>query len=261
LKIVSGMVLVVLLAGCSAEPTHGVLRVCLGQSDPPRAQASPFGGLDVDVAQLLASGLNRELQPVWLAAPNPTEIESTDIDYGPLLTGRCDVQMSIPGVDALGAFAPRLMLSQPYYGAGFELVPAAARIDFDAPGDDRVAVRGNTVAHVLIDRLGFAWTMRGDSADIVAAVSNGEAAAGLVWGPDLAAVATSRNLDYEPPAALRWNHHAATRTADAALRDSIDAVLAQADVRDEILDSMRRHGVPPRRPFATVHGLEMLSGQ
>ncbi|MCZ6708949.1 MAG: hypothetical protein O7B25_01145 [Gammaproteobacteria bacterium] len=261
MKIVAGIALVVLLAGCSAEPTHGVLRVCLGQSDPPRAQASPFGGLDVDVARLLASGLNREMQPVWLAVPNPTEIESTDIDYGPLLTGRCDVQMSIPGVGALGAFAQRLALSQPYYGAGFELVPAAARIDFDAPGDDRVAVRGNTVAHVLIDRLGFEWTMRDDSTDIVAAISNGEASVGLVWGPDLAAAAISRNLDYEPPVALRWNHHAATRVADVALRDAIDAVLAQADVRDEVQDSMRRHGVPPRRPFATVYRMGMLSRQ
>jgi ABC-type amino acid transport substrate-binding protein len=262
LKIVLGIALVLVLTGCSAEePTQGVLRVCLGQSDPPRAQESPFEGLDVDVARFLADGLNRELQPVWLATPNPTEIESTDIDYGPLLTGRCDVQMSIPGVDALGAFAPRLVLTQPYYGAGFELVPAAANIEFDAPGDHRIAVRGNTVAHVVIDRFGFDWTMRDDSVDIVAAVASGEAEAGLVWGPDLAAVEMSRNLEYEPPAVLRWNHHVATRAADTALRDAINAVLVRAVVRDEILNSMFRHGVPARRPFATVHSSEMLRRQ
>jgi hypothetical protein len=71
----------------------------------------------------------------------------------------------------------------------------------------------------------------------------------------------SRNLEYEPPAVLRWNHHVATRAADTALRDAINAVLVRAVVRDEILNSMFRHGVPARRPFATVHSSEMLRRQ
>lgn len=258
---VSRIALIVLLTGCSAEPTLGVLRVCLGEADPPRSEASPLRGFDVDVAQLLAQGLNRELQPVWLAARNPTEIESTDINYGALLMGRCDVQLSIPGVEALGVFAQHLVLTQPYYGAGFELVPAGASIDFAAPGTGRIAVRANTVAHVFIDHLGFQWTMRDDSVDIVSALTSGEADAGLVWGPDLGAVSVSRALAFEPPAVLRWNHHAVTRTGNVALREAIDAVLARADVRDAVQASMRRHGIPPHRPFASVHQLDMLSGQ
>jgi ABC-type amino acid transport substrate-binding protein len=155
--------LVVLLCGCSAEPTVGVLRVCLGEDDLPRSAASPARGFDVDVARLLARGLHRELQPVWLPAPNPTEIESTDIDYGGLLAGRCNLQLSIPGQDALVGFAERLALTQPYYGAGFELVPGNAHIDLDSPGPQSIAVRANTVAHLLLNRRGFNWTMRGDS--------------------------------------------------------------------------------------------------
>jgi ABC-type amino acid transport substrate-binding protein len=261
LKVVSRIALVVLLAGCSTEPTVGVLRVCLGASDPPRSEASPFRGLDVDVALLLARGLKRELQPVWLAAPNPTEMESTDIDYGPLLTGRCDVQLSIPGVDALGALAQQLALSEPYYGAGFELVPATANLDLDSPGDSRIAVRANTVAHVFVDWLGFAWTMRRDSADIVNALNSGEADAGLLWGPELATAQVSRNVEFEAPAVLRWNHHGVVRAADVALREAIDVVLARSDVRADIEASMRRHGIPPRPPFPLVHQLEMLEEQ
>jgi ABC-type amino acid transport substrate-binding protein len=236
-----------------------VLRVCLGESDPPRSEAQPLQGFDVDVARLLARGLNRELQPVWLATPNPTEIESTDIDYGPLLAGRCDVQLSIPGADAFGDLDQRLALTQPYYGAAFELVPASASMDLDSPGEARIAVRGNTVAHVFIDKLGFDWTMRRDSADIAQALSRGEADAGLVWGPELAAMQLSHNPEFEAPAVLRWNHHAATRVADVALREAIDGVLANEGVSEEIQASMRRHGIPPRSPFASVHQLEMLT--
>jgi ABC-type amino acid transport substrate-binding protein len=239
----------------------GSLRVCLGESDAPRSEASPARGFDVDVAQLLADGLNRDLQPVWLPAPNPTEIESTDIDYGRLLAGRCDVQLSIPGLAALGSLGQRLALTQPYYGAGFELAPAEASMNLDVPGDARIAVRGNTVAHILVDRLGFQWTMRRDGADIAAAVNSGEADAALIWGPELASVGLSYNADFQAPAVLRWNHHGVTRTADVALRDAINSVLARADIRDDIATSMRAHGVPAHAPFASVHQLEMLKEQ
>jgi len=254
------LALVVLLTGCSAEPTVGELRVCLGANDPPRSQASPLQGLDVDVAQLLARGLQRELQPVWLAGETRGETESSDLDFASLLRGRCDLQLSIPGAEALGQFAPHLALTRPYYGAGFELVPDAASLDLDSPGNERVAVRGNTVAHLYLDRLGFRWTMRRDSADIAAAIGSGEADAGLVWGPDLAGVGMTYNPAFEPPAALRWNHHGVTRKADVDLRDALDAVLARPDVADDIEASMRRHGLPPRRPFESVHQLEMLTG-
>ena len=141
----------------------------------------------------------------------------------------------------------------------FELVPATATIDLNFPGNDRIAVRSNTVAHVLIDQLGFPWTMHHDSADIVNALKRGEAEAGLIWGPEIAMTQTSYNLQFEAPSALRWNHHAVTRAADVALREAIDGILASVDVQEEIEDSMRRHGIPPRRPFVTVHRLEMIA--
>jgi ABC-type amino acid transport substrate-binding protein len=236
----------------------GVLRVCLGEADLPRSQAAPVQGFDLEVAQLVADGLNRELQPVWLAKPNPTEIESTDIDYGPLLTGRCDLQLSIPGLGALGGYAQHLALTEPYYGAGFELVPGNVDIDLEAPDERRIAVQNNTVAHVYIDKLGFDWTMRGDSDKIVAAIDSGEAGAGLVWGPELALLEIDYNPRFQAPAALRWNHHGATRSADLDLREAIDAVLARGDVRDGIHSLLRQHGIPPHRPFTSTHQAGML---
>ena len=86
------------------------------------AQRWRVGGFDVDTAALLANGLDRELLIVWLPKPNPSEIESTDLDFGPLLSGQCDVQLSIPGPAAVAGRA--IALSEPYYGAGFELIPA-----------------------------------------------------------------------------------------------------------------------------------------
>jgi len=193
-------------------------------------------------------------QPVWLAEPNPTEIESSDVDYGWLLDGRCDVQLSIPGQAALGAFAERLVLSEPYYGAAFELVPESATLDLTAPEGHRIAVRGNTVAHVYIDRLGFDWTMRRDGRDIASAIDDGDATAGLIWGPELGALGLPYSRAEEPPVALRWNHHAAVRAADGPLRDAIDAVFATAGFHDDAWAWMRSAGIPPHRPFPSVHG-------
>lgn len=251
-------VFALLAGGCTAQSRVGVLRVCLGDSDLPRAQRKPLAGFDVDVARLLAEGLNREFEPVWLTRANPTEIESSDIDFRALLQGQCDLQLSIPGAAAIKGLAERLALTQPYYGAAFELVPATANIDLANGRGGRIAVRANTVAHSLIDQLGFAWTMRRDSLGITAAIAEGEADAGLIWGPDLAALNISHNADFETPVALRWNHHAVTRSADIALIAAIDVVLLQSGTRRAIEASMRRHGIPPHQPFASVHrGIEL----
>jgi hypothetical protein len=103
--------------------------------------------------------------------------------------------------------------------------------------------------------------MRRDSAGIAAALDSGEADAGLVWGPELAGTQLSYDANFQAPAALRWNLHGALRTANAELREAIDVVLAHSDARAEIDASLRRHGIPVRRPFASVHQLDMLTEQ
>ncbi len=242
-----------ILFGCDAGDTTGVMRACLGADDMPRSQADDRAGFDLDVAALLADELNLELEIVWLTPTTPTQIESTDIDFRAVYSGRCDVQLSIPGPDAIAAFAPMLVLSEPYYGTAFELIPESAPTRWAELETLKLAVRANTVAHLVIDARGIEWTMRGDNESVVAAVRQGDAAAALIWGPDLALLDQGRNLTFEPPPALRWNQHIVTRTQAAALRMAIDDLLRDRSVQSKIRRLQRKHGIPDRSPFESTH--------
>jgi ABC-type amino acid transport substrate-binding protein len=210
------------------------------------------GGFDFDVAELLAGELGTNLRIVWQPLPVMTEIESTDIDYGPILAGQCDLMLSIPGRDAIVGLETLLTLSEPYYGTGFELIPENAQL----LDESKVAVRANTVAHVVVDARGHDWTMQPDSAAIVAAVNGGQADVGLVWGPDLALLDQAHNDEFEPPRILRWNQHAIVRTGEDALLHDINAALERRG--DDVLDLLAKHAMPVHAPYAETHQQEAL---
>ena len=234
------------------------LAVCLPENDPPRSvrQAEDVSagarGLDVEVARLAAARLQTPLRLVWLPEPRQTDIESSDLDFRPLLRGECDVQLSVPGEAAIARYRSGLELTAPYYGAAYELLPADAALRWNAPYAGTVAVRANTVAHLAVDAVGLRWTMQRSAADILAALARGDATAALIWGPDLAAVDAARSTAFEPPPALRWNLHAATRR-DHPLRSALDRLFADAATQGAVLALLEQYGLPPRPPFATAH--------
>ncbi|MFV2091215.1 MAG: hypothetical protein ACC642_11190 [Pseudomonadales bacterium] len=233
-----------LFACTEAPPPAGVLRACLYDLDPPRSTA-PGSGFDVDVARLVASRINHRLEIVWLKRPPRTEIESTDVDYRALLSGGCDLQLSVPG-GAIADFEASLSLTDPYYGTGYELIPA----DADLASATLVAVRANSVAHVVVDDMGLNWTMQPNARAIVDAVASGDADAGLIWGPELAllmsaGVAVERNPQFQPSAALRWNQHMAVRRSDHSLLVGINAALSELET--EIAELLIEHRLPPHR--------------
>ena len=242
-----------LAAGAAvAAEEAGQLSVCFAENDPPRSQRAGARGFDLDVARLLARHLRRDLRIVWVAERYQTDIESSDVDYRPILTGQCDVQLSVPGADAIARFRGRLALSEPYYGAAFELLPAGSAFRWQEPYEGTVAVRANSVAHVAIDALGVRWTMQAETEGILAALRTGAATSALVWGPDLADVDLGRNEGFEPPAVLRWNLHAIARRDDPALA-ALDGAFADQAVQEGLLALMRRYRIPAHAPFETVH--------
>lgn len=228
------------------------LSVCFAENDPPRSLRSGAQGFDLDVARLLARHLQRRLRIVWVAERYQTDIESSDVDYRPILTGQCDVQLSVPGADAIARFRGRLVLSEPYYGAAFELLPAGSAFRWEEPYAGTMAVRANSVAHVVIDALGVRWTMQSETAGILAALHTGAATSALVWGPDLAAGDAGRNDDFEPPTVLRWNLHAIARRDDPVLA-ALNRAFADQAVQAELLALMQRHRIPAHAPFAYTH--------
>ena len=253
-----------LLAGCGesiADPAIAVardagLRVCLPENDPPRSQRGA-GGFDLDVAGHLAERLDRRLVIVWLPEEAQTDIESTDADYRPLLTGQCEMHLSVPGAEAVKRYRGWLVLSEPYYGAGFEVIPAESPFRFDAPFKGTVAVRANTVAHLALNAASVRWSQQTSSAAIVRAVAEDEVAAGLVWGPDLALLDSDHNPDFEAPAVLRWNLHAALRK-DNPLIEAVNRLFATDEVQAYVRTQLIKHRIPVHPPFDRVHTPEDL---
>ena len=240
------------IAAATAAQEVQQLSVCFAENDPPRSLRAGAQGFDVDVARLLARHLQRNLRIVWVAERYQTDIESTDVDYRPILTGQCDAQLSVPGADAVARFRGRLVLSEPYYGAAFELLPASSAFRWKEPYAGVVAVRANSVAHVAIDALGARWTMQAETAGILAALRTGAATSALVWGPDLATLDIGRNDGFEPPPVLRWNLHATTRRDDPLLA-ALNRAFADEAVQAALLALMRQHRFPAHAPFETTH--------
>ena len=232
------------------------LRVCFPENDPPRSVRSG-PGFDVDVALAVAGRLGRRLVIVWIPEREQTDIESTDIDYMPLLTRQCDMQLSIPGADAIARFRRWLVLSEPYYGAGFELIPPESDFRFGQPFVDTVAVRANTVAHLALDGAGVPWSMQASNEGIVEAVASGRAAAGLVWGPYLALIDIDHSPGFQAPPVLRWNLHAAVLRGNPLL-DDLDRAFATPAFQSRVRGLLAKHRIPVRGPFATAHSADDL---
>ncbi len=247
------------LAGCGAgvadpgETTADVadLKVCLPENDPPRSKRGS-GGFDADIAGYLAQSLGRRLVMVWLPEETQTDIESTDADYRPLLTGQCDLHLSVPGPEAVKRYRGWLVLSDPYYGAGFEVIPADSPFRFDAAFAGTVAVRANTVAHLALNSASIGWSQQASSAGIARAVAEGSAAAGLVWGPDLALLDSDHSPDFDAPPVLRWNLHAAFRK-DNPLIAEVNRLFATVEFQTHVRTHLARHRIPVRGPFENVH--------
>ena len=233
----------------TVAPT-ALLRACLPENDPPRSQRG-VGGLDVGVAADLAAGLGRRLMIVWLPEEEQTDIESTDIDFRPLFGGQCDLQLSVP-TGAVARFRRWLALSEPYYGAGFELIPHDSAFHFDSIFPGTVAVRANTVAHLALNAAGVDWSQQSSNAGIVQAVTEGSAAAGLVWGPQLAILGVDHNEGFEVPPVLRWNLHAAFR-GDSDLRADVDRVFTTPEFQAQVRKRLIEHRIPVRPPFESAH--------
>ena len=253
-RIVAGALLATTPVWAGAESS--TLRVCLPSDDAPRSERDRGAGIDVDVARVLARELGRPLQLVWL--PELGEIdEVSDFNFRPLLAGTCDAHLSVPGVEALGAFQRALSLSTPYYGAAYELIPEAASWQWGTLAPGTIAVMANSVAHVAIDAAGLPWSMRPHTEDIARAVATGEATIGLVWGPDLSVLDVSRAATFAPPPVLRWNLHAATRL-DSPLLPNVNRVFSEPGFAAQISAILEHHGVPAHPPFESVYSPEAL---
>jgi ABC-type amino acid transport substrate-binding protein len=240
------------------------LRVCLLEANLPLSAREGEKGFDIDTAKAVAEALRRTFVPLWVKNDTQIlEVEESDFPLRRLGRGECDAIFSVPGADAIKD-SPKAALGAPYYGAAFELIGREGSVPagIEAVGDNAVAVQAQTVANFFLNarKVKMQTFFSVDAA--LAGVAKGEAAAALVWGPtggwylhnhpdaELVFAAGS-----EPPAAVRWNEHVATRKDDAALRTAIDDVLTKLRDAGTLQTLAARYGMPFHKPFATTYSV------
>lgn len=267
-------------AALPAAAGGGVVRgpafeVCMLENNAPYAERASSSGFDIAVGSAIASATGRELKPHWIANDTRiTEIDETDLPVTRLVRGQCDAILSVPG-PVEHAFGGRedVVLSEPYYGAGFELVTCGGDVPLDirALGGRTVAIRSQTVAHFALSAVGAEPRTYFSLGEAFAAVPAGDAEAALLWGPGIGFLLRRARISgevkrrpelapcgiaagYVPPRALRWNLHVALRARDRRLRADVDKALVTLRDTGELAKMMSGFGIPQHAPFDTVYG-------
>ena len=246
------------------------LRACFLANNLPYSSRSDATGFDVDTAHAVARILERPLEPVWSTnATEIDEIEDSNFPVKKLARGTCDVIFSMPGPakDTLGG-DPTLLLGEAYYGAAFELVGCTAEVPSRLRGlrGLTIAIQAQTVAHFALLMVQAQPQTYFALESALEGITKGEAEAGLLWGPTAGWWLHQDAIDgcslvpgYSPPAAVRWNLHAATREADLELRLRIDAALLDLSTTERLRAIGVRYGVPVRAPFESTYSLGALN--
>jgi ABC-type amino acid transport substrate-binding protein len=241
-----------------------VLRVCLLEDNLPYSSRQNDSGFDLDIAKAVAEALGQSFTPVWVKNnPHIAEIEDSDFPTRRLSRNECDAIFSVPGPDAVKD-SPKLTIGAPYYGAAFELIgrDGGAPVSLMALGENPVAVQSQTIANFVLNARKANMRTFFSTEEALSGLAKGETVTALLWGP--AAGWYLRNhpelklffvTGYEPPVAVRWNEHVATRKSDPALREALDKALAQLSASGALQPLLERYGIPFHQPFDTTYSL------
>ena len=251
-------------------------KVCVLTNNTPYSSRESEQGFDLQLAAAVANAIDHRLEPVWIDNDERiSEIDESDMPVGRLGRGDCDAIFSMPGPpsETLGG-RDGVTLGEPYYGAAFELVSCQADPPIALRGlrGKRVAIQSQTIAHFALMMVKAEPRNFFSTRGAFGAALKGEADAALLWGPsigyelmvarksglalrDKAFAACRLVADYEPPRAVRWNLHVATRVERARLRERIDAALADLTRREALHKLMKRWGIPQHLPFETTYSL------
>jgi ABC-type amino acid transport substrate-binding protein len=257
------------LAGLPTAFAAAPLKVCVLTHNAPYTTQHPEDGFDLATARAVAAALKRPLEAVWVDNPEIIqEVEESDFPLRKLARGGCDALFSVPGParDTLKG-QDDLALGAAYYGAAFELIgPAGTPGNLKALAQQPVAIQAQTIASFALAMLHARQKTYFAPLPALEAVARGDAHAALLWGPT-AGWALKQHPDlalavadgYEPPTALRWNLHTATRAKDDALRAQIDQALAALAASGELATLAEKYGMRVHTPFATTYTLGAIN--
>jgi ABC-type amino acid transport substrate-binding protein len=216
----------------SAATVHaqaaGVVRFCAGADNLPMSQDGQPSGFEAEIATAAAAHMGKEPQFVWLS-PRTENFEEA------VLQGRCDAALGAiidPGANAGDWTPPGVVLSKPYYAAGYRLIARSGakpvrKVD-DLPPNERLAVQGRSIGTYLVRRRGHKVHVVRRVEDVINVVAEGQTEYGYMWGP-LAAWMLKDRKDVELVEGFvpeeSWRFALAVREDDAALRQALDSAI------------------------------------
>lgn len=237
-----------LLLACveASAQASAPLRFCTAQHNLPMSAAHPPSGVELEVAQAIARKLGTRAEFVW------RESDAEGIEQG-VLEGRCDAALGVmaetSGI-AAGPPLPGVARTRPYYGAGYVLIhrPASRTVETLAElGDTRIAVETESVPIYTLKQRGHKVHALFDYDGVIAAVSDGRAEYGYLWGPAVARLLRDRKDVVIAPGFRpddRWNFALAVREDSLQLRQKLNEAI-QAVVREgTVAGIFARHRVP-----------------
>jgi ABC-type amino acid transport substrate-binding protein len=246
------------------------LSICLLEDNMPYSGKVTSNGFDYDLGARLAERMGREFVPVWVS--NSTQIQEIESDYPfrRLAKGECDVILSVPGTsESFEEGGKTIVLGPAYYAAAFELISFSEETSTNLRRlrSKNVAIQSQTVAHFALKMLGAKSKTYFSAADAISGVANGEADAGLLWGPTAGWLLRESDEqrprgfvdNYEPPIALRWNVHFVTLSSNDILRGQVGDILVDIDASGELSGLMKKYNLPDRRPYAQTYTLGALN--
>ncbi len=211
------------MAAAARAPAKA-LTFCAGADNLPMSQEGAPAGVEVELARALAARLGMESRFVWLDA-------HADSFEQAVLAGRCDAALGavvepggMPGARPLAGVA----LTAPFYGVAYQLVrraDAAPVRRLAELGETRVAVEGESIVTYTLRQRGRPVHVLRTADAVIAALADGRARYGYLWGPVAAWLLRDRRdvvVDTAFVAADRWNFAMAMRERDYELRQALN---------------------------------------
>jgi polar amino acid transport system substrate-binding protein len=216
---------------------------------PYSSRDGAMPGFYLELARAIAQALGLELQVDWIASSEQIRFTS------------CDAVMAVPASDDgaasdsgdINRLRPRL-LTMPYMAVSTLLVlrgQPADGLTLAALQRSHVAVPSGSVAHQLLNEAGVpVWVRFRNDAEILDAVKNGQADAGVVsqigfgWyrkNHPQTALAGVDNVLHAP--GMRFNVAIALRRTNLATVRGIDAIVRQLRDDGTIAATMQKYGI------------------
>lgn len=242
-----GAVAAALLAAAAARAqAPDPLTFCAGFDNLPMSEMGTPAGFEIEFAEALATRLGRQARFEWID-PHSDLVEDAVVE------GRCEVAlgaMADPGALVGARPTSGLMLTEPYYDAGYLLIrragarPAGA---LEELRDTHIAVDGHSTSIFTLRQRGYKLHMLHDYQAVIDALADGRAEYGYLWGPLAAWVTRHRNdvvlaKEFQPPDL--WSFALAVREADTALREALNRGIREMVDSGSLTEIFSRYHVP-----------------